>query len=218
MRKYLLTALAGWSLLAVPVYAAPILSVTATDNGTALTFVPTTNVPGDLNGTFTDPNFNEISVNITGVPSVPSPDLGTVTLNVLGSAGGTHVLNIVAVQSGLTQPVGFNGMDAMTFDNTIGAGGPATETFAVNGSVVATGNFAVNPVGSSAQNFSLPNLPAITSDAQAFSLTFTAANQDIEATQEFTQAAVAVSEPSTLAMFGAALSMLGFVAWRRRHQ
>lgn len=197
--------------------AAEVLSVTATDNGTALTFVPATNVPGDLTGTFTDPNFSQITVDLTGVPAVSSPDFGTVTLQVAGFSGsGTHVIVLDATQSGLTEPAGFNGELTMTNNNLIGGPGPVTQTFSINGAPLNSFTFPASPAAAAEQHFIDSNLAAITSETQAFAATFNAAGQDLEATQEF-KAAVVAPEPSALALLGAALIGLT-MAMRLRRQ
>lgn len=194
-----------WATYAI---AAPTLSVTATDNGTSLVFVPATNVPGDLTGTFLDPlNFSQITVDLTGVPAVASPDFGTVTLQVSGFTGtGTHEIVLDATQSGLTEPAGFNGELTMTNNNLIGGNGPTTQTFSINGAAVNSFTFPASPASSATKNFTDSGLPAITFESQAFDALFTTAGQDLEATQEFKAATVvSVHEPSTLALLGAAL-------------
>ena len=109
MKKNLALMTAAAALVAAgPAFAAPTLSAIANDNGVPIPFTATTNVPGTLDGFFTDPNFSQITVDITGVPAVSSPDLGTVNISVSGATGGGHTLDITATQSGLTQTAGFN--------------------------------------------------------------------------------------------------------------
>lgn len=217
MNKLLLTT-ATLALFAVyPAFGAPMLSVTATDNGTALTFVPATNAPGDLTGSFTDPNFSQISVDLTGVPAVTSPDFGTVTLQVAGFSGtGTHTIDLIASQTGLTQPAGFNGMLTMTNNNLIGGPGPTVQTFSINGGSLNSFTFPASPASSATEIFADPNLAAITSETQEFKATFQTAGQDLEATQEFQAQAVGIPEPTSMTMLVSALAVMGLLGWRRR--
>lgn len=211
MPKLLLSTVAAVAL-ATAAEAAPVLSVTATDNGVPLVFNVGISTPGTLTGTFTDPNFTQIAVDITGVPSVTSPDLGTVNLSVSGSTGGGHTIDLIATQSGLTEPPGFNGELTQTFNNLIGGAGPATEDLLINGVVVDTHTFLAAPPRVDTATFFNLGLGAITSDAEEFVATFTGAGQDLEMTQEFQ--AVSVREPSTLAVL--AVAFLGLAWWRRR--
>lgn len=216
MTKVLGTA--AIALLAMsPAMGAPVLSVTATDNGTALVFTPNTNVPGDLTGSFADASFSQITVDLSGVPAVPSPDFGTVTLQVSGFTGtGTHVIDLIAQQSGLTEPAGFNGMLTQTNNNLIGGPGPVTQNFSINGSLLDTHTFPASPPTAADMVFINPNLPAITSETQEFVATFTATQQNLEATQEFQAQVVGVSEPSSLAILGLGLIGTGWAVRRRR--
>lgn len=220
MKKLMAVLAATTALAALPLVAnaAPTLSVTATDNGTPLVFTPAMNNAGELTGSFADPLFSQITVDITGVPAVPSPDLGTVTLQISSNSTftGTHIINLIATQSGLTEPAGFNGTETMTFNNLIGGGGPATETLFINGGALNTHTFPALPPGVSTFTFADNGLGAITSDAQGFSATFTAPSQDIEMTQEFQAAGVAVPEPGTLGLLGSGLAFLGFIGRRRK--
>lgn len=214
MKNLLMTTAAAIAISGAAT-AAPVLSVTATDNGVSLTFVPATNVPGNLTGSFTDSAFSQISVDLTGAPAVASPDFGTVDLSVEGSSGGTHIIDIVATQSGLTEPAGFNGALTMTNNNLIGGAGPTTQTFSINGIPLDTFTFPASPAADASELFNHPSLGAISSETQEFAITFTARGQDLEATQEFT--AAAVSEPTSLFLLGTSLIGLGFISRRRRH-
>jgi hypothetical protein len=212
MRSLIIIAAAAAAALASAGPAHATLTLTLTDNGVPQTLLETTPSPGNLIGTLTgDPNFSDVTIDITGVPAVPAPDLGTVTLSVTGATGAGHTLDITATQTGLAVPAGFAGLTTDTYNGLVGAPGPVTETMLVNGAVLNTETFPPT-AGALDAAFTDAGLPAIASNAELFDAAFTAADQDLEATMEFS----GVPEPATLGLFAIMLLGLGWVRTKTR--
>lgn len=209
MRSLILAAAAALAF-AVPAHAALMLALT--DNGVPQTLLETTPSPGNLIGTLTgDPNFSDVTIDITGVPAIPAPDLGTVTLSVSGTTGAGHTLDITATQIGLAVPAGFAALTTDTYNGLVGAPGPVTETMLVNGAVLNTETFPPT-AGALDAAFTDAGLPAIASNAELFDAAFIAADQDLEATMEFS----AVPEPATFGLFAIMLLGLGWLRTKAR--
>ena len=95
---------------------------------------------GQLTFTTSDSNFSDINVTVTGVPLLPVPDLGTVSTDVSTSSGftGTHILGIFVKQSGIGSFEVNPGTVTFTANGLVGAPGPTTESFLLNGTMVAS--------------------------------------------------------------------------------
>jgi hypothetical protein len=206
--RSLLIAAAGAAAIAFAVPAHATLTLSLTDNGVPQTLLETTPSPGNLIGTLSgDPNFSDVTIDVTGTPALPTPDLGTVTLSVSGATGAGHTLDIVATQTGLTVPAGLTGFTTDTYNGLDGSPGPVTETMLLNGAVLNSETFPPT-AGVLDAAFTDSGLPLIVSNAEMFDAAFTGGDQDLEATMEFS----GVSEPGTLGLL--ALMTLGLVGLR----
>jgi hypothetical protein len=168
---------------------------------------------GQLTFTTSDSNFSDINVTVTGVPLLPVPDLGTVSTDISTSAGftGTHVLTILAKQSELGSIAINPGTVTFTANGLIGAPGPTTESFLLNGTSVASHVF---PAAAGSANASAPTPGGLlSSETEAIAATFTADSQDQEATVEFRS--TVIPEPSTWAMMMLGFAAIAFAAYRK---
>lgn len=120
----------GASIMALmsAAHADPILDIQIYDGGTLLLDT------GAVSGGFANPilmnpdgNFSQITVNATGVPLVPSPDLATITLDASSTAASTPAtLTIYVAQQNVSPFAG--GLDAtFTVNSLIGSFGSITE-------------------------------------------------------------------------------------------
>jgi hypothetical protein len=158
-----------------------------------------------------DANFSSVSVTAHGVPVIPSPDFGTLTIDAQ-SASGNHSLTILATQQGLTDfPSGIlaSSFAAYYLLNSQNVSSVQISNFIDAGN----GAFAMTtPIGShtfiGGVNGSFgPLLTAVSglgtfSETEQFVLNFTG----VADVQGNSQIYAAVPEPSTLAM-----TLLGFV-------
>lgn len=189
------------------------LSLTVLDNGLAVTGT-TINNPGSLTFTGTDPAFTALTVSITGVPAIPSPDLGTVSvLAHTGPGTGSHILTVEALQSGLTGFVGGNMSTTFTANSLIGSPGPTNMSMLFDGTNIASHSF---PVGTAVDTFQKTSaLGAVAgpfTDEQDLTTTFTGASQLLQTSAQFK--AVATPEPAAIGVFG--IGLLGVLLAKRR--
>jgi hypothetical protein len=166
-----------------------------------------------------NPLFSAITLTGSGFPALPQPDLSSVVLDVTSSSGftGSHILTVDVFQNGLSVP-GATLSSTFTLNHLIGAPfGPSTLSDFVNGTASTLGNplsAATFPAGTTNSTVG-PDVNGpldVTADAQQYQITFTAPNQSANDTIQ-TLGIAAVPEPSSLALLGGALLMLGF-AWR----
>jgi hypothetical protein len=167
-----------------------------------------------LDATFSDADFSEIHIQSSGVPIIPAPDFGTTTTDISTALGysGTHIITILAKQSGIGSIAVNPGTVSFTANGLIGVPGPTTESFLLNGTPVANHTF---PASAGSDSASAPT-PAglLSSETESIAATFTAASQDQEATVEYAATGTFVPEPSTWAMMLVGFAGLGFAGYR----
>jgi hypothetical protein len=205
--------LAAALLPALPANAA-LLTLLVTDNG-ALVGSASSSTGHLVFSTATDPEFATIDINVTGVPILPAPDLGTVTTDVSTSSGftGTHIIGILVKQSGFGSFQVNPGTVTFTANGLIGAPGPTTESFLMNGASVASVTFPA-AAGSNSASAATP-AALLSSETEGIAATFTAAQQDQEATVEFAATGTVIPEPSTWAMMMLGFAGLCFAGYRK---
>ncbi len=202
--RNLLASTAMLALLAVPSAQAPMMTISAFDDGVPIGSSLSATGFGLFTGA--DANFSLVTASATGDPVVPQPDLGSTTVDVSAGAGfsGVHTLEIDILQTGL----GFIGPmladTTMTFNGLIGAPGPAQEDMLVDGVVIANHVF---PAGNGASDFaSAMTIAGAASNEQIYSVMFTQPLQEFSGTMQFT-AAAAVSEPTSLSLLLGAVGL-----------
>jgi hypothetical protein len=205
--------LAAALLVCLPAAAGATLMVSATDNGVPIPLT-VTSVGGNLTATGTDADFSAIGITAVGVPAVPSPELGATTLDVRSSATGTHVLDIVVTQTGLTLAAGFNSATDNTFNGLLGSPGPITHNMFIDGALLNTVTFPASS-GTATQDFTNTINTPITSNAEEFVMTFSGPSAALE-TMSFLAAPTGVAEPTSIATLATALVGMGWFGRRRR--
>jgi hypothetical protein len=212
--KRLLIASTALGAIALAAPAGATLISTATSTGGALTAGCNTNDggTGSLVATCSGGGFSTVSITAAGPPQLNPPDLTATTLTVTTTPlGAATTLNVHVASSGWTF-AGGPVQALLTVNNLIGAGtGPFVLT-----AQSPVGNETFTFTGSGADTIGPVTLPAFTSDAADFLLTFgpSLTPQSIDATIEIQ--GVGVAEPKSIALMGVGLLGLGLVASRRR--
>jgi hypothetical protein len=170
-----------------------------------------------------DANFSSFSITANGVPVIPSPDFGTLTIDAQSVAGG-HTLTVLATQQGLTSfpsgtlassfaanyLVGGQNVSSVLTANFIDAGNGAFAMTTPIGSHTFTGgvNGSFGPI-----NTAVAGLTTF-SETEQFVITYAGA-ADVQANSQISSG---VPEPSTWAMMLLGFAGLGFAFRQSRRK
>jgi len=172
-----------------------------------------------------DANFS-VTVTATGVPIVPDPTLGMVSLNVRSATTGTHTLTIMATQTnlsgagsiGLASTFTYNGLlNPLNVTTAIGtnyvdAGNSAFATTTLIGTTPNDGGLATASHGP----IDFASVPApLFSETEVYTFTTTGPAMMQSSTQSVGRPDP-VPEPMSLGLLGVGLFGLGLVAKRAR--
>jgi hypothetical protein len=215
--------LAGAAALALGFFAGPAgatLVLSVSDNGVPIAGCAAT-AASPLSVTCSNANFSAIQVVSQGVPTVPSPDLGTISISATaGALAAMHALDVTVVQTGLSAFPG--GVSSTTFaqNSLIGIPGPATYHMVFNGVDIADATLpaSLNPQTAGPFLVNLAAIPGAFTDSQEIVADFgpSIQTQQLQSNAQFQVITAAVPEPGTLAILGTALAGFGWLTRRRR--
>jgi hypothetical protein len=219
MKKLLYAAGAALGIALAPGAHAGLLTANVLDDGAAvaLTCVGGTNTTLVCSGS--SANYSNINVAAQGVPTLPSPDLSSLTINATQATGGLHTITIQVFQTAINEPPPSNLTSTFTINHLIGAPfGPSTLSTYVNGTsntlgtLLSTNTFAAGLTNATvSMNSTVAG--AITADAMQYIVQTTGAGQSMTDTIQLVKN---VPEPASLALLGAGLLGLGFMRHRKR--
>jgi methionine-rich copper-binding protein CopC len=219
--KSLLTALAA-VLLSTAAHAT--LTCTITVDGATIATCPASNTGTIIFNGADAPLFSSITLTGDGSPSLPQPDLSSVTLDVSSAAtfSGTHVLGVDLFQTGVSAPVGSTLETTATINGLINLPGPTTLSDFINGTASTLGStlrsavFAADFTGTVGPFFDTLSGP-LSADAHQFLITFTGPSQSANDTIQL-QGITPVNEPGMLGLLGVAFLATGWLAKKMRKE
>ena len=205
--------------------AAPTLSIEIRDGATLIGSAMNV-LGGSASATASSANFNTISVSALGVPTLPSPDLASQSLQVTTGSTFTNpaTLQVMVTQQGLTGFPAVNLANTFTgntltslgrfslftianyYDSTNAAFGMGT--LMASASYTGIGSFSNGPTTFAAT----PG--ALFSQTSIYTITFTGPQSAISGSAQI----VNVPEPASMALFGAGLLGLAFARRARNRK